>query len=94
MAISSEDIKKIASLSRISLTAEEESRFARELSAVLDYFKRLETIDTSSVDTDRIDLEAGDNLRADISRDSGIQADILGNAPAREDEFFKVRSVL
>lgn len=50
MPISISEIKKIASLARISLTPEEEIRHAETISVVLDYMKIL-----GEVQTDRIE---------------------------------------
>lgn len=50
MALSIEEIKKIASLARIELTAEEEKRHAETISAVLDYMKMLNEVDTNGVE--------------------------------------------
>jgi aspartyl-tRNA(Asn)/glutamyl-tRNA(Gln) amidotransferase subunit C len=49
MTISREEVKKIAELARLELTAEEEDRHAETMSAVLDYMKILDEVDTRSV---------------------------------------------
>lgn len=50
MAITLEEIKKIAVLARLDLTPEEERRHAETISAVLDYMKVLNEVDTSRVE--------------------------------------------
>ena len=50
MAISIEEVRKIARLARIKLTPEEEQRHAETISAVLDYMKLLNEVDTTGVE--------------------------------------------
>ena len=50
MAISIEEVRKIAHLARIKLTPEEESRHAETISAVLEYMKMLNEVDTDGVE--------------------------------------------
>jgi len=49
MALSIEEIKKIASLARIALTPKEEARHAETISAVLDYMELLSEVDTEKI---------------------------------------------
>ncbi len=49
MPITLPEIKKIAQLSRLNLTPEEEVRFAETISSVLDYMTILNEVDTSNV---------------------------------------------
>jgi aspartyl-tRNA(Asn)/glutamyl-tRNA(Gln) amidotransferase subunit C len=50
MIIGSEEIRKIASLARIKLSPKEEKRHAETISAVLDYMKILNKVDTANVE--------------------------------------------
>jgi aspartyl-tRNA(Asn)/glutamyl-tRNA(Gln) amidotransferase subunit C len=50
MALTKDEIKKIASLARINLTPEEETRHAETISAVLGYVELLNEIDTDKVE--------------------------------------------
>lgn len=50
MIISRENIRKIALLARIELSPKEEERYAETISAVLDYMRILNRIDTSKVE--------------------------------------------
>lgn len=49
MTITIEDVRRIAKLARIKLTGDEEKRHAVTMSAVLDYMKILNEVDTSAV---------------------------------------------
>jgi len=94
MSLTKEDIEKIAKLARIELSGDEREKIAGELSAVLDYFKKLQELDTSGVDLNLSESADVSGNRSDESVDSGIQEEILNNAPAMEDRFIKVKSVL
>ncbi len=49
MALSLEEIRKIATLARLKLTPEEERRYAETISAVLEYMTILNEVDTTGV---------------------------------------------
>ncbi|MDO8625850.1 MAG: Asp-tRNA(Asn)/Glu-tRNA(Gln) amidotransferase subunit GatC [Candidatus Magasanikbacteria bacterium] len=49
MPISLDEVRKIAALARIELTPAEETRHAATISAVLDYMKILNEVDTKNV---------------------------------------------
>jgi aspartyl-tRNA(Asn)/glutamyl-tRNA(Gln) amidotransferase subunit C len=49
MAITLDEIKKIAALARIELTPEEEQRHAETISVVLDYMKVLNEVNTDKI---------------------------------------------
>jgi len=94
MAISRQELERIAKLARIGLTEEEKRKFVGELSAVIDYFEKLKEVDTSSVDLNLSEVENLNVTREDKSVDTEIQEAILKNAPLREERYFKVKSVL
>ena len=48
--LTQEEVKKIAILARINLSPEEEKRHAETISAVLDYMKILNELDTNGVE--------------------------------------------
>ena len=84
MSLSTQEIKKIASLARIELSPEEEERYAKTISAVLDYMKILNEVDTSGVPITAQVTGLEDVFRDDKERDSGRQAKILGQMPKTE----------
>ena len=51
MPLSQEDIRAIAKLARLSLSPEEEIRYAEELSVVLSYVDTLNEVDTGDANT-------------------------------------------
>ena len=49
MKLTRQEVKHIARLARLRLEPKEETRYAEQLSAILDYAGRLEQVDTSSI---------------------------------------------
>jgi aspartyl-tRNA(Asn)/glutamyl-tRNA(Gln) amidotransferase subunit C len=94
MQLTKKEIEKIATLARLRLTEEEKEKFAQEISAILGYIEILRKVDTSGVDLNLAEGENTNQTRADVSVRSENQEKILANAPMREDNFIKVKSVL
>ena len=96
MALSLDEVRRIAVLARLELSPEEERLFQGQLSAVLDYVRQLEELDVSQVEPMTHALAAGDRpaLREDAAR-PGLGPDAaLANAPAREGTLFKVPRII
>ena len=94
MALTSEEVLHIARLARMSLTDDEVSRFAAQLSGILDHFAALAAVDTDGVEPTAHPLPLSNVMRADEARPSLSQADALANAPVQEDGYIRVRAVL
>ncbi len=94
MPISVEDVRHIATLARLKLTREEETRYAEQLSAVLDYAARLNAIDTSQIPPTSSVLPFDAPLREDDPRPCPPRETILSNAPEQEEGMFRVPPVL
>jgi aspartyl-tRNA(Asn)/glutamyl-tRNA(Gln) amidotransferase subunit C len=96
MALSLEEVRRIAGLARLRLSAEEEQTFAVQLSAILDHVAELSKLDVTGVEPMTHALAAGDAapLRADEVQPSLEPGVALGNAPAREGTCFKVPRII
>jgi aspartyl-tRNA(Asn)/glutamyl-tRNA(Gln) amidotransferase subunit C len=96
VALSLEEVRRIAALARLRLTPEEERTFAEQLSAILAHVEQLRELDVSAVEPMTHALAAGEApvLRADEVRESLAPGEALGNAPAREGTFFKVPRII
>ncbi len=91
-----EEIKHIANLARISLKEEEISQFQRDISQILDYFAKLQEIDTQKIESIGHISGIENVFRPDSIRecDAAVCERILENAPEIKDKCFKVKSVL
>ena len=93
MAITKEEIKKIAELSRLSLRPDEEVRYAETISAVLDYMKILDEVDTKNVEPLSQVTGLEGVIREDEVRAKSSPKDLLAQMPQVEDEELVVPAV-
>jgi len=95
VALSTEEVRHIASLARLRLRPEEEARLAGELSAILDYVRQLEDLDVAGVEPMTHALAGeGTPLREDEVKESLPPEKALANAPAREGTCFRVPRII
>lgn len=96
MALTPDDVRKIARLARLRLTREEELSFGGQLSAILDHVAQLGELDVTGVEPMTHALAAGDAapLRADEVAPGLTPGEALANAPAREGTCFKVPRII
>ena len=88
------DVRYVARLARLDLTAEEAADFQSQLTDVLGYIAALERVDVTGLDPA---LEPGDPFcvaRPDAAR-PGLTADeALANAPSTHDGLFRTPRVV
>ena len=93
MPLSLEEVEHIAMLARLELSAEEKNRYRQQLSAILDYIRKLQELDTTDIPpTSSVSSGAG-HLRADESRPGLSREALLKNAPEVERGQFKIPPV-
>ena len=93
-AVSAEDVKKIARLSRLHVEADRLQPLADDLNGILGWIEQLGEVDVEGVEpmTSAVDMSAP--MCSDEISDGGKRDDILKNAPKKDDGFFVVpRSV-
>lgn len=94
MTLTPEEVEHIAELARLRLSEAEKARFREQLSAILDYFARLQALDTFSIPPTSSVLPAHGVLRPDEPRPGLSLEDLLRNAPDVEGGQFRVPPVL
>jgi aspartyl-tRNA(Asn)/glutamyl-tRNA(Gln) amidotransferase subunit C len=94
MGLTVEEVRKIAYLARLKLTAEEELRYTEQLSAILEYAALLQKVDTSQIPPTASVLPLNAPLREDRIRPSTPHDEILANAPDEGEGMFRVPPVL
>ena len=94
MPLSVEEVRHIANLARLKLTAEEEQRYAEQLSAVLDYAARLREVYTTHISPTSSVLPFDAPLRDDDPRPCPSRERMLANAPEQEEGMFRVPPIL
>ena len=94
MAISRQEVLKVGTLSRISLSGVEVDRFASQLSDILGYVDKLAELDTEGVEPLAHALDQSNVLREDEPRPGFTSEQALSGAPDTEGDFFRVPRVL
>jgi len=97
-----EDVRRVAELANLELTADEEPRMQRDLNAILGHIAQLNELDTKGVPAmaqvgemlgGNVD-SAGAPLRADVVRPSLDRTAVMACAPESDGRFFKVPKVI
>jgi aspartyl-tRNA(Asn)/glutamyl-tRNA(Gln) amidotransferase subunit C len=94
MKLSREEVLHIAALAKVGVTEADVEKFREQLSNILKYFEALQKLDTQGVPPTAQSVALQNVIMCDEVRPSMPAEDTLANAPAREDDFFKVRIVL
>lgn len=94
MKISEQDIKTVASLSRLKIREEEAQDVLFQLNKILTYVENLQALDTAHVEPTTYALPMQNVFRADKVKPSLDRELALSNAPLKEDGYFKVPRVL
>lgn len=91
-----EQIKRIAHLARLFLTPQEEELYASQLQNILDYFEKLQELNTEEVEPMAHVLPLSNVWREDESKEDAISSkkDLFQNAPEVEDSLFKIPRIL
>ena len=92
--ITSDEIKKLAALSKLSIPDNEMEKYSQELSDILDYVSQLENVDTHNVEPLLNVLDQVNNSKPDEPQPSITQKLALKNAPKVSGEFFQVPEVI
>lgn len=94
MKIEKETLDKLAHLSRLEISKEDEPKLLKELSAIVTFVEKLNEIDTEGVEpltTMSLEVNA---LREDEPGVHMSHEEALRNAPAKDKDFFRVPKVL
>ena len=97
-----EQVRHVADLANLELTAEELAPMARDLNAILNHIAQLNELDTAAVEPMAQGAEAlasppaaaGQNLRRDAVRPSLERSGVMAEAPESDGRFFKVPKVI
>jgi aspartyl-tRNA(Asn)/glutamyl-tRNA(Gln) amidotransferase subunit C len=93
--LSREDVLKLAALSKLKLSDEEVEKLQVELSEILKYVEMLNKVDTAGVEPTYQVSGLKNVYRNDEIKDYGYKTEeLLKNAPAIQDNQFKVKRVL
>ncbi len=95
MPLSREQVQHIARLARVGLSEEDIDRFSEQLSEILDYFERLQQVDTEGVPPTAHTLPLHNVMREDDQTQPPLDKEaVLANAPLRDGNHIRVRAIL
>lgn len=93
MNLDRERVVKVAKLARLKLTLEEEEKYTKQLSGILDYVDQLKNMPSGNVSDDLEIFHSLDELRADEADGGRHQAQILNGAPTKKGDLLSVPGV-
>tara|TARA_Y100001972_G_C7652535_1_gene328215 strand:+ start:12 stop:299 length:288 start_codon:yes stop_codon:yes gene_type:complete len=94
MKINKEVLQKIAHLARLDLKPEKEESLKQDLEEILDWVEELNEVDTEGIEpltnmSFEVNALREDKVGEVLSREKGLK-----NAPAHDDQYFRVPKVL
>jgi aspartyl-tRNA(Asn)/glutamyl-tRNA(Gln) amidotransferase subunit C len=92
--LTKEEVEKVALLGRLDLTDEEKRKFTRQLNQIIDYFRKLQEVDTEGVEPMSHPLALENVMRDDEPRPGLQREEILANAPEKRDGKFVVPRIV
>jgi len=94
MAITLAEVQHIARLAKLSFTADELERMAKELDAIVGYIEQLNELNLDDVQPTSHVLDLNNVFREDQARPALPVEEVLRNAPSRQDGYFTVPKVI
>ncbi len=88
------DVKYVANLARINLSADEARKLQRQLEDILSFFKNLQEVDTSKTPPCSHVLPIKNIFRKDEAKNSLKKEQVLENAPEKNKDFTIVPKVI
>ena len=88
------DVRYVAHLARLHLTAEEEERFAAQLKDILAYVAKLNEVDVTGVEPTAHAMPLTNVWRTDEPRASLPTEQVLANAPDHARDLFIVPKIV
>ncbi|MFY9252407.1 MAG: Asp-tRNA(Asn)/Glu-tRNA(Gln) amidotransferase subunit GatC [Fuerstiella sp.] len=89
-----EEVRKVASLARLSLNESELTTYGEQLTQILGYVKVLDEVDLDGVQPMPHAVELSNVFREDVRQPSLPTTDALANAPKTDGRFFQVPQIL
>ncbi len=94
MPLTSSDVKRIAHLARIEISAAETEQTLVQLNQIFRLIEQLQSVDTAGIEPMSHPLGGGQRLREDVAGEQAGRESIMRNAPASQDGLFLVPRVI
>jgi aspartyl-tRNA(Asn)/glutamyl-tRNA(Gln) amidotransferase subunit C len=93
-SVTEADVARMAELSRLSISEEEKSLFARQFADILNYMDILDHVDTEGVEPLYSPALHKMQLRDDTAQSVHTREEMLANAPNSDGEYFLVPRIV
>jgi len=90
MSVTPDEVRHIAKLARLRLSADEQDAMAIQLSEILGYIEQLNELDTEGVEPMSHVLDLVNATREDEVKQRISHEEALKNAPAADSDYFRV----
>jgi aspartyl-tRNA(Asn)/glutamyl-tRNA(Gln) amidotransferase subunit C len=87
--ITKEEVEHIAQLAHIELTEEEKEVFTEQFNEILEFFRKIDEVDTANVPPMYHVLDIVNVYREDEVEETLPKENVLENVPKKEERFFK-----
>ncbi len=94
MAISKEEVKKVAALSKLAFKEEELELFTSQMGKIIDMVEELGEVDTTGVPFTSNVVSEINVLREDVAVQGESRDELLKNVPETKDGFIKVPAIM
>ncbi len=94
MSLNPDDVRRIARLARIELSADEVERTRGQLNGILGFVEQLQSVDTTGIEPMSHAVDVVQRLRDDRVTESDRHADFQAIAPETEDSLYLVPKVI
>lgn len=93
MKLNKDQVKHVAKLASLPLSDEEEEKYSEQLSKILEYIEKLNSVNTSGVEP-TFNVSGKSNVLAEDKIGECLSPkDVLSNAPKKENGFFVTKGV-
>jgi len=92
--LSKKEVEHIAWLAHIELSDKEKALFTEQFNEILDYFKKIDEVDTEGVEPTYHVLDLKNVSRTDETKPSLPIEEALRNAPKKEKKFIKAPRII
>jgi len=93
MKLTQEEVEHIANLARLRLTPAEKEKYAEQLSGILGYVEKLQTVDVSGVEPTSQVTGLTNIFREDEIIESGISEALVNCAPQHQDGYLVIPKI-
>jgi aspartyl-tRNA(Asn)/glutamyl-tRNA(Gln) amidotransferase subunit C len=94
MALTTDEVRKVARLARLDLGDDELARQGRHLNELLARFEELQALDVEGIEPTSHSIPMFNVLRNDVARPSLTRDEVLQNAPEPRDGCFVVPRII